>query len=184
MLKTSFLAASLTVLSLGIAWGQENPTHGTADRMRTNPAGSGDQQFMMKAAQGGMAEVKLGQLAKDHASSQAVKDFGQTMVDDHTKAGDELKTLASQKNVTLPTSLSSEDQATLDRLSQLNGAAFDKAYMDDMVSDHRKDISEFQTEAASGTDPDVKAWASKTLPTLQHHLQMAQDTQRQVSGSK
>ncbi|MGI8742094.1 MAG: DUF4142 domain-containing protein [Bryobacteraceae bacterium] len=145
---------------------------------------SADQRFMMKAAQGGMAEVQLGQLAKDHASSQAVKDFGQTMVDDHTKANDELKTLASQKNVTLPTAIDPEDQATIDQLTKLNGAAFDKAYMQDMISDHQKDIAEFQTEANSGTDSDTKAWASKTLPTLQHHLQMAQDTQRQAMSGK
>lgn len=135
-----------------------------------------DQHFMMKAAQGGMAEVQLGKLATQNASSQAVKDFGQKMVDDHSKANDELKGLAARKNVTLPTSLDPQDQATMDRLSKLNGPAFDRAYMRDMVVDHKKDIADFRKEANSGADSDVKTWASNTLPTLQQHLQMAQST--------
>ncbi len=155
---------------------------GSSDRM-TGP-GSPDQNFMMKAAQGGMAEVKMGQLATQNAQSQAVKDFGQKMVDDHTKANDELKGLAGQKSVTLPTDLDAKDQATYDRLSKLNGAAFDKAYMRDMVMDHRKDIADFQHEANNGRDPDVKAWASKTLPTLQEHLRIAQDTDTKVRSEQ
>jgi putative membrane protein len=153
---------------------------GSSDRMRTEMTGTADQSFVMKAAQGGMAEVQMGQLAKDHGSSQAVKDFGQHMIDDHSKANDELKNLVSQKNVTLPTDLDAKDKATYDRLSKLNGAAFDKAYMRDMVNDHKKDVAEFQKEANSGKDPDVKAWASKTVPTLQNHRQMAETTRQQV----
>lgn len=151
---------------------------GTAERM-TN-SGSPDQAFMNKAAQGGMAEVKLGNLAKEHAQSQAVKDFGQRMVDDHTKANDELKSLASKKNVTLPTDIDAKDQAVYDRLSKLNGAAFDKAYMRDMVSDHHTDVNEFHHEATSGKDPDVKTWAGKTLTTLQEHLKQAREDERKV----
>ena len=155
---------------------------GNADRM--NGSGSADQTFMMKAAQGGMAEVQMGQLAKDHAQSQAVKDFGQRMVDDHSKAGDELKGLASQKGVTLPSDMDAKDKAIYDRLSKLNGAAFDKAYMRDMVADHKADIAEFRRESNSGKDPDTKAWASKTLPTLEEHLKMATSTNKDVmSGS-
>jgi len=161
---------------------QHDRSKGSADRMRSDMTGSADQQFMMKAAQGGLAEVEMGKLAKDHASSQNVKDFGQNMVDDHSKANDELKDLASKKNVTLPTDVDAKDKATMDRLSALNGAAFDKAYMRHMVSDHKKDISEFQKEASSGSDTDVKSWASKTLPTLQHHLQMAEDAAKAVNA--
>jgi putative membrane protein len=151
---------------------------GSADRMNsgTNQVPMADQHFMMKAAQGGMAEVELGNLALQNASSQAVKDFGQKMVDDHSKANNELKDLAARKDVTLPGAIDARDQATKDRLSQLHGAAFDRAYMRDMVMDHKKDIADFQKEANSGMDPDVKNWASTTLPTLQHHLQMAQST--------
>jgi len=172
--SVTLLSAGLLVLGAGSLFAQKN---GSADRM--NP-GSADQTFMIKAAQGGMAEVELGNLAKSNAQSDAVKQFGQRMVDDHTKANDELKSIAAQKNVTLPTSLDAKDQATKDKLSSLHGAAFDKAYMSDMVKDHRKDISEFQKEADNGKDPDVKAFAGKTLPILQEHLRLAEKTDSQV----
>lgn len=155
---------------------------GTAERM--SGPGSADQTFMMKAAQGGMAEVQLGNLAKDHAESQDVKDFGQKMVDDHGKANDELKNLASQKNVPLPSEIDAKDKAIYDRLSKLKGAAFDRAYMRDMVADHRADVAEFRREASSGKDPDVKSWASKTVPTLEEHLKLAESTHKKVAAEK
>jgi putative membrane protein len=139
-----------------------------------------DTSFVTKAAQGGMAEVKLGQLATEKASSPDVKAFGQQMVDDHSKANDELKNLASKKGETLPTDIDAKDQAKYDRLSKMSGAEFDKAYMADMVSDHKTDVSEFRRESQRGTDPDIKAWAAKTLPTLEHHLQMAETTDAKV----
>jgi putative membrane protein len=135
-----------------------------------------DSAFVMKAAQGGLAEVKLGQLATQKASSQDVKSFGQQMVDDHSKANDELKQLASAKGVTIPADLDPKHQATHDRLSKLSGAEFDRAYMQQMVNDHRETVNDFRRESKSGSDSDVKAWAAKTLPTLEHHLQMAEST--------
>jgi putative membrane protein len=143
---------------------------------------SSDRQFMTKAAQGGMAEVELGELASKHAASPAVKQFGQHMVHDHSKANAELKSLASKKGVTLPKSLSSEDAQTKAKLEKLSGAAFDEAYMKDMVEDHSKDVSEFKKEANSADDPDLKTWAGKTLPTLEHHLQMATSTASKVGA--
>jgi len=151
----------------------------TANRM-TKP----DSDWAMKAAQGGMAEVKLGQLAADKGSNSVVKSFGQQMVQDHTKANDELKQIASSKGMTLPTSLSAKDQSLYDKLSKLSGAEFDREYMSDMVSDHKTDIAEFQKEARSGNDSDLKNFASKTVPTLQHHLQMAEDGYKQVKSAK
>jgi putative membrane protein len=149
-------------------------------------ASSADHTFIMKAAQGGMAEVELGQLAATKASSEQVKQFGQRMVTDHQKANDELKTLAQQKNITVPTDLDAKDKTEKDRLSKLSGEAFDKAYMQHMLADHRKDVNEFRKESTSGKDPDVKAWAGKTLPTLEEHLKMAQDANKAVgtSGTK
>ena len=138
---------------------------------------------MDKAAQGGMAEVELGQLAEQNASSQAVKDFGKRMVDDHSKANDQLKQLASQKGVGLPTGLDAKDQTTKDRLSKLQGDAFDKAYMQDMVMDHKKDVAEFKHESMSAQDPDLKSWAGETLPTLQSHLQEAEKIAPQTKSS-
>ena len=144
--------------------------------------GSADMQFAQKAAQGGMAEVQLGQLAVQNASSDQVKQFGQKMVDDHSKANDELKALASQENMTLPTSLNAKDQATVTRLSNLKGAAFDKAYMRDMVKDHQMDIADFQKEANGGSDSGLKSFATKTLPTLQEHLRMAKEASSSVGA--
>jgi putative membrane protein len=140
-----------------------------------------DRKFVMEAARGGMAEVELGRLAAEKGSSDQVKKFGQRMVDDHSKAGDELKTLAGNKNITLPTDVDAKDKMLRLRLSKLSGDAFDRAYIKAMVTDHRKDVNEFRTVSRSAKDPDVKAWASKTLPTLEEHLKLAQDTNRAVA---
>ncbi len=172
------LAIGAAACSLLIGWTLAQ-TKNDANRMT-----SADSTFATKAAQGGMAEVQLGNLAKDHAESADVKNFGQRMVDDHTKANDELKQLASRKGITLPSSIDSKDQATYDRLSKLNGAAFDKAYMRDMVSDHRTDVNEFKHESDSGSDPDLKAFAAKTLPTLEEHLRLAESTEGKIKGEK
>ena len=144
--------------------------------------GSADTTFAQKAAQGGMAEVKLGQLAVQNGSSDQVKQFGQRMVDDHSKAGDELKALAAQENITLPMGLNAKDQALVDRLQNMKGAAFDKAYMRDMVKDHQADIADFQKEANSGADARLKSFATRTLPTLQEHLRMAKETSQSVGA--
>src|SRR5207248_5959538 len=119
----------------------------------------------------------------DKASSDQVKQFGQRMVTDHSKANDELKSLAEKKNITLPTDIDPQDKATHDRLSKLSGAAFDRAYMQHMLADHRKDVNEFKRESTTGKDPDVKTWASKTLPTLEDHLKLAEDTTKAVGTS-
>jgi putative membrane protein len=148
-----------------------------------NASAGSDQMFVTKAAKGGLAEVQLGQLAAEKASSDEVKKFGQRMVTDHGKANDELKSLAQSKNITLPTDVDPKDKATHDRLAKLSGAAFDRAYMQNMLTDHRKDVNEFKRESTSGKDPEVKAWASKTLPTLEEHLKMAQDATRAVGTS-
>jgi len=135
-----------------------------------------DSQFAMKAAAGGMAEVKMGELAVKNASSADVKAFGQKMVDDHSKAGDKLKSIAAKDNISLPSEMGAKEKATYERLSKLQGAEFDKAYMRDMVKDHKTDVAEFQKEANGGKNSDLKQFASETLPTLQEHLKMAQDT--------
>ncbi len=139
-----------------------------------------DTNFIQKAAQGGQAEVELGRLAAERASSPAVKQFGQKMVDDHGRANDELKSIAENKGVTLPTTLDAKDQRTKDELSKLSGAEFDRAYMEDMVKDHKADISEFRRESERGTDPEVKAFAAKTLPVLEQHLKLAESAESQV----
>jgi putative membrane protein len=144
---------------------------------------SGDQSFVMKVAEGGLAEVELGKLAAQKGQSEEVKKFGQRMVDDHGKANDELKSLAQQKNITIPTDLNAKDKALRDTLASLKGAQFDREYMHAMLTDHQKDVAAFRTESKSGKDPDVKAWAGKTLPTLEEHLKQARDANRAVGTS-
>jgi len=164
--------------------GQARPTGQTAGQ--TTDKMAADQKFIHEAAVGGMAEVELGKLAQQNGSSAEVKSFGQRMVDDHSKANDELKTLAQSKNVTLPTELDAKHKALHDRLAKLQGAQFDRAYMQAMVQDHKKDVSEFRRESTSAKDPDVKSFASKTLPTLEEHLKLAESTDKAVgtSGTK
>jgi putative membrane protein len=147
------------------------------------PLFAADDTFVMKAAQGGMAEVELGKLAAEKGTSDDVKKFGQRMADDHGKAGDELKALAQRKNITVPSDLDAKDKALRDRLIKLSGPAFDRAYMQAMVSDHVKDVNDFKMESRSGNDPDVKEWATKTLPTLEDHLRMARSTNGAVATS-
>jgi len=143
---------------------------------------SSDQTFAKKAAQGGMAEVQLGQLAANKGTSQKVKDFGQRMVDDHSKANDQLKSIAAKDNITLPTDVAPPDKQLMNRLNGLSGADFDKAYMTAMVKDHHTDIALFQREANGGTDSDLKSFAANTLPTLQQHLQLAKDAASSVGA--
>jgi putative membrane protein len=143
----------------------------------------GDIHFAKEAAQGGMAEVKLGQLAQDKGLSYSVKNFGKRMVDDHSKAGDKLKDVASQENITLPADIAAKDQATYDRLSKLNGAAFDRAYAKNMVKDHEADIAAFQKETNGGKVDSLKSFASNMLPTLQDHLKEAKAMMKTVAGS-
>ena len=131
---------------------------------------SADMTFAMKAAQGGMAEVEMGKLAADKGNSADVKAFGQHMVDDHSKANDNLKSVAQAENITLPTTMNAKDQAEYNHLKNLSGAAFDHRYVTDMVKDHETDVKEFQKEANSGQDAQIKNFAQQTLPVLQEHL--------------
>jgi len=149
----------------------------------TGKLSAGDTKFVHEAAAGGMAEVSLGKLAADKATNPDVKQFAQRMVDDHSKANDELKTLASQKGITLPADTDATHKATEARLSKLSGAAFDKAYMADMVKDHDKDVAAFKHASTAAADADLKAWAGKTLPTLQEHQTQAKSINTKVGSA-
>jgi putative membrane protein len=145
---------------------------------------SGDKKFMEKAAAGGMAEVELGQLAQQKASSDQVKQFGARMAQDHSKANEELKQLATSKGVQVPASLDKDAQKDKAKLEKLSGADFDREYMKMMVDDHKDDVSAFEKTAKSGKDPELKSFAAKTLPTLQEHKQLAQTTYAAVKQTK
>jgi putative membrane protein len=146
-----------------------------ASASNQDPNGAGammDKAFVRKALEGGMAEVQLGQLAVQKSSNPDVKQFGQKMVDDHTKLGDEMKQVAEKMNIKPPDSLSPKDKATVDKLSALDGDAFDKAYIKDMVKDHKKDEKEFKQEAISASDPALKDVVSQGAQVIGQHLQM------------
>jgi len=143
-----------------------------------------DTDFAVEAADAGMLEVQLGQLAVANASSAEVKKLGQTMIDEHSKANDELKALAQQKNITLPAALSDKSQKHYEDLAKKTGADFDKDYTDLMVKDHKDVIDKFKKEADKGNDPEVKSWASGKIATLEHHLMMSENAQKAVKDSK
>ena len=170
MLKRTWLGVLIGLLALGFA----------IPLFAAEKLGGEDKKFFKDAASGGMMEVQLGQLAKDKAQSQEVKDYGSRMVTDHGKANDELKQLAQQKKWTLPTKLERKHKSMVDKLQKVSGAEFDKQYMKGMVMDHNKDVEEFRKATQKVKDPELKAWAEKTLPVLEQHLQMAMDTAGKV----
>lgn len=173
--KRSAVVASLVAFAMSPLAAQNTPPAKPQTKSTPKAAGlsAADSKFMHEAAAGGMAEVELGRLAADKASNPDVKQFGQRMVDDHGKANDELKSLASQKSVTLSLTPEAAQKATQARLSKLSGDAFDRAYMQDMVKDHDKDVAAFKRASTTAADAELKAWAAKTLPTLEEHQKQA-----------
>jgi putative membrane protein len=143
---------------------------------------SKDKKFMMEAAMGGMEEVEMGKLAAANATDPDVKAFGQRMVDDHSKANDQLKQLAQTKGVTLPADMDKSQHKDMDKLAKMTGDDFDHSYVKMMVKDHKKDVSEFAKESKSASDADVKSWAGTTLPTLQDHLKSIEDISGKMGG--
>lgn len=143
-----------------------------------------DADFAVEAADLGLMEVQLSTTALTKASAPQVKQFAQMMVDDHTKANNELKALAQQKNITLPTTVGNENQRKLDNINEKTGADFDKEYMDQMVKDHKEAIDEFEDQAENGKDTEIKSWASSKLATLRHHLQEAERIQEATKNNK
>ncbi|MGC2259225.1 MAG: DUF4142 domain-containing protein [Candidatus Sulfotelmatobacter sp.] len=173
------LIASLTLIPVAMI-GQTNSMSASSSNASLS---SSDKKFVREAAQGGMAEVELGKLATEKASSPEVKKFGQRMVNDHSKANEQLKEVASSQGITLPSNLSAKDEMTKEHLSKLSGEQFDKAYMSDMVKDHTQDVADFQQEANSASDPAVKEFAEKTLPVLKSHLREARQIAPTTSAS-
>ena len=161
----------------------QNANANTSNRNATTntagePAGTGalssrDQKFLMDTAMAGLMEVELGRWAAQVGTSPEVKQFGQRMIGDHSKANTELTQLASSKGVTLPTQLDEKHQRDVSKIARLKGADFDRAYSKAMLDDHEDAVKDFEKQSTNGTDADLKAFATKTLPTLQEHLEMA-----------
>jgi putative membrane protein len=156
---------------------------GDSSMAKTVPAtvSKADQDFAVNTAIAGMTEIQAGQLAEQKGMEKDVKDYGKMMVEDHTKAADKLKAIASQKNLTLPATLTPEMQKNIDDLQAKTGKDFDKAYMDMMVSDHKKVISAFEDESKNGSDADIRGFADSTLHTLHTHLDKAEMCKKMMS---
>jgi len=135
--------------------------------------------FVMKAASGGMMEVELGKIAQEKAHNKRVKDYADMLVADHTKANDDLKSIASSK-VTMPAAMMPDEQKHVDMMKNKSGADFDKSYINMMIEDHKKDIAEFKKASQNLKDAGVKGFATNALPVLQKHLDSAQA----IHGSK
>jgi putative membrane protein len=181
---TALLALTPAVFAQSTSGSMSKTTTKTTATTSTSKLSATDSKFVKEAAVGGMEEVQLGQLAAQKASDPDVKNFGQRMVDDHSKANDQLKQLASQKGVTVASTLPPSKQKDVDQLSKLSGAAFDKKYVSMMVQDHKKDVAEFKKTSTHAKDADVKSWASATLPTLQDHLKMIEDISAKMHPTK
>ncbi len=172
--------------------GLDNPQSTTTNNMNTTanginavPAGATspqDRVFLKNALEGGMAEVQLGQLALQKSNNAGVKQFAQKMVDDHTRMGDQLKPIAQQIGLKIPDGPSKKDKATIAKLQALNGDDFDKAYMKDMVKDHKGDLADFHSEADQGSNLAVKGAATQYAPIINQHLQMAQEISQKTDA--
>jgi len=154
-------------------------TQAPIDSLAALPSKS-DANFLVNAASGGMLEVQLGQLAQKNSHNQRVKHFGAMMIKDHGEGGEKLMTLATSKDITLPDSISKQQQKEKKQLQQLKGSAFDEAYINMMVDDHRKDIQEFERQAATGTNEAIKAFARDNLRMLYIHLDSAVNIQKTI----
>jgi len=173
--EKSTTESASTTDSAGISTSADTVAKGTQADTTTNNAGNqmvdqSTKDFVADAATGGMMEVELGNLAQQKAKSQQVKDFGKMMVDDHTKANDNLKAIATKKNIDVPAAVTDNQKKDIDKLSKKSGADFDKAYVDMMVEDHKKDVDAFKKASGNVGDNDIKNFATTTLPTLQKHL--------------
>jgi putative membrane protein len=143
-----------------------------------------DQKFVETAARAGTAEVEAAKLAQQKGQSQAVKDFARQMETDHAKANDELKALAGQKGANAPAGPDAKHKRMMDELQKHSAAQFDREYMKGQVADHRQVVHEFEREAKNGKDADLKKWTNDKLPTLRHHLQMAESIDKDLAKMK
>jgi putative membrane protein len=157
---------------------------GRSERHAKSNLSHGDREFIEDAAKGGMAEVELAKIAQERASSPEVKQFAQKMEHDHSQANQKLRELAQEKGVTMPSGPKLSQNHEASKLMKLQGREFDREYMDYMVKEHKKDVKEFKKQAEKAKDSDVKNFAQETAPKLEHHLQMAENTDAAVGGKQ
>jgi putative membrane protein len=178
MLAGLFLAVAATESGSRVAAGQ-----GSATQKSSNTNAS-DQQFLRKAADDNLAEVEMGRLALQKASSQDVKNFAQTMVRDHGKTKEELEKIARTKRVDIPKTPGAKNKAAQDRLAKFSGEQFDSAYMAEMLKDHKDDVTTFRRELNSAQDMDIKQFADKSMPTLESHLKQAENIAPELKAER
>ena len=183
MWKQSVLRSAAGVLSLmaAFAYAADKPE-------KMDKGGSGlakaDRTFVTEAAQGGMMEVQMGKLAQQQGQSDGVKQFGKRLEEDHAKANDELKAIAQKLGVDVPASLDKKHQAKVDKMSKVKAQDFDRQFAKAMVDDHQKDVKQFRQQADKGKNPELKQFASKTVPTLEEHLKIARELAGGTKGGK
>jgi len=173
-------ALAITLLLSAPAFAQHQAPGPQRNATQQRELSQKDMDFVKKSAIGGMAEVELGKLAQQNGHSPDVKSFGARMVQDHSRAGDQLTNIAKERGVQLPQQLDTEHMSMRDRLAKLQGDAFDRAYIKMMVADHDKDAKEFRRQAQTGNDPELKRFARETLATIEQHDQLAHNVQRSM----
>ncbi len=169
---TSQTSVPPSVVAPGVAVAPA-PKAGALPAIHAADLSAADKEFVQKAAQGGLAEVQLAQLAQQTTSNMEVKQFAQHMIDDHTPNNEQLVKLAEAKGLTPPTEPNAMQQKMLAKLQDTHGAKFDRAYISGQVKAHEAMLKLMKTEAASGTDPDLKTFAQQTQVAVEHHLSMA-----------
>lgn len=143
-------------------------------------ASASERDFVEKAARAGNAEIELSQLALQTSKNEQVRVYAERMVKDHTAAARELKAIVSRRGVALPTAVDAAHKKLLDQLAKMDNKAFDAAYMDQMIADHERAVALFRHQSEHGKDEDLRAYAAKTLPHLQHHQQTARDIRHKL----
>ena len=183
MMRWMPIGAATLLLALAPACQKQPAQTATAETVpgAAEMMSSDDKEFMTKAAQGGMLEVALGQQVASKATNPDVKAFASKVAADHATANDELKQLAANKGLSLPTQLKEDHQEDLAEISKLSGAKLDAKYAKEMVEDHEKDVKEFREAASEVKDPELRAWAAKTLPVLESHLEEARQIKAKVA---
>lgn len=178
------LIAAIAALAGTAAAQTAAPPATTAPAASHRDVSRGDRQFLEKAAAGGMAEVALGNMARERGGSDAVRQFGERMVKDHTAANEKVNRLAVARGVGTPADSERHQRRTMDRLGKLEGAEFDQAFAKAMVADHESTVELFEKQSRRGEDAELKAFATETLPTLRDHLQAARALQQRVKASR
>lgn len=176
MWKHNVLRGALAALGMAAVLGYA----AQADKGGQSTLAKEDRTFIMDAAQGGMKEAQMGKLAQEKGQSDGVKEFGKRLEADHSKASQQLMSIAQKNGVNVPASLDKKHQGEVDKFAKMKTTDFDRQFAKHMVDDHQKDIKKFRRQADKGQNAELKQFASQTVPTLEEHLKMARD----LAGSR